>query len=176
MRSCGTRKNAAFMTHTVMRGFAPPDFRVSAESETFSAPFPTFSRGFSASAQPVARGEGRNRGQDLRYDLELDLEEAARGKEAAFTVRRETACEECGGRGQKGGRGPSHLLHLRGPGAGAPQPGIFPPGHNLPGLPPAGAGSSPTPALSAGDRAVFTRKKSLPCGYPRGSTTARNCA
>ncbi|MCL6678376.1 molecular chaperone DnaJ [Sphingomonas sp. RG327] len=39
------------------------------------------------------------RGADLRYDLELSLEEAFAGKEATVTVDALSACETCGGRG-----------------------------------------------------------------------------
>ena len=49
---------------------------------------------------------GPQRGRDLRYDLEVSLEEAAQGKQASFRVGRELACQECSGRGQKGGAQP----------------------------------------------------------------------
>ena len=39
------------------------------------------------------------RGADLRYDLELTLEEAFAGKESTVTVDALAACETCGGRG-----------------------------------------------------------------------------
>ena len=41
------------------------------------------------------------RGADLRYDLELTLEEAFAGKEATLTVEALAACEQCQGRGCK---------------------------------------------------------------------------
>jgi molecular chaperone DnaJ len=46
---------------------------------------------------------GGGRGNDLRYDLEVDFEEAARGaeKEVAFNVL--DTCEECSGRGSLAG-------------------------------------------------------------------------
>ncbi|CAO0824031.1 Chaperone protein DnaJ [Desulfarculales bacterium] len=49
---------------------------------------------------------GPQRGRDLRYDLEIGLEEAVQGKQAVFRVGRELACQECSGRGQKGGAQP----------------------------------------------------------------------
>ena len=49
---------------------------------------------------------GPQPGRDLRYDLEISLEEAAQGKQASFRVGRELACQECSGRGQKGGGQP----------------------------------------------------------------------
>nr|MBA2772176.1 DnaJ domain-containing protein [Sphingomonas sp.] len=41
------------------------------------------------------------RGADLRYDLELALEEAFAGKEASLTVEALAGCEQCQGRGCK---------------------------------------------------------------------------
>src|SRR6476619_2960570 len=39
------------------------------------------------------------RGADLRYDLELSLEDAFTGSEQTITVQANAACEHCGGRG-----------------------------------------------------------------------------
>ncbi len=44
-----------------------------------------------------------HRGQDLRYDVEIGLEEAARGCEREVTFRRAERCEECGGSGAEPG-------------------------------------------------------------------------
>jgi molecular chaperone DnaJ len=49
-----------------------------------------------------ARG-GRRRGSDLRYDLELEFTEAARGVEKEIRVPRLERCAECGGSGSKSG-------------------------------------------------------------------------
>jgi len=61
------------------------------------------------------RSRRGNRGHDLRYDLELEFEEAVRGMETRIQVPRTTSCESCEGRGaaaadivtcdQCGGRG-----------------------------------------------------------------------
>ncbi len=47
------------------------------------------------------RGQRQNaaRGADLRYDLELTLEESFAGKEAAIAVEANATCEHCSGRG-----------------------------------------------------------------------------
>ncbi|QIK79402.1 molecular chaperone DnaJ [Sphingomonas piscis] len=47
------------------------------------------------------RGQRQNaaRGSDLRYDLELTLEEAFHGKEASITVEALARCDTCGGKG-----------------------------------------------------------------------------
>lgn len=48
---------------------------------------------------------GRGRGTDLRYDLEIRLEEAARGVEKEIEIRRTGRCASCGGSGaDKGAR------------------------------------------------------------------------
>ena len=48
---------------------------------------------------------GRQRGSDLRYDLQISLEEAARGCEKEIEIRKLDACDPCGGSGaQKGSK------------------------------------------------------------------------
>ena len=51
-------------------------------------------------------GAGATRGVDLRYDLELTLEEAARGGEREIHVTRSEKCAPCGGSGAKAGTKP----------------------------------------------------------------------
>lgn len=51
-----------------------------------------------------AREERRRRGDDLRYDLEIDLEEAADGVEKNLSINHLVACKECSGSGAEGGR------------------------------------------------------------------------
>jgi molecular chaperone DnaJ len=47
---------------------------------------------------------GQNhRGEDLRYDLEITLEEAAHGCEKEISVTKQDACETCGGAGMERG-------------------------------------------------------------------------
>ena len=49
-----------------------------------------------------ARDAGRD-GSDLRYDLEITLEEAARGAEKEITFRKHATCERCDGSGAEPG-------------------------------------------------------------------------
>jgi molecular chaperone DnaJ len=51
-------------------------------------------------------GTGAVRGVDLRYDLDLTLEEAARGGEREIHVTRSEKCARCGGSGAKAGTKP----------------------------------------------------------------------
>ncbi|MGA9141047.1 MAG: molecular chaperone DnaJ [Methanocella sp.] len=50
-----------------------------------------------------ARGQGNNRGNDLRYDLEIDFKEAAFGCEKEIVVPRMETCDTCRGTGAKPG-------------------------------------------------------------------------
>jgi molecular chaperone DnaJ len=52
---------------------------------------------------PRAGRDGRRRGADLRYDLDIDFMEAARGVEKEITVPRLESCDECQGSGARGG-------------------------------------------------------------------------
>ncbi len=52
----------------------------------------------------AARSERRRRGSDLRYDLQITLEEAAEGVEKELQIERLVPCESCSGTGAEGGR------------------------------------------------------------------------
>lgn len=56
--------------------------------------------------RPGGRPAGPRQGRDLRYDMELTLEEAAQGKQNEIKVAREAACEACSGSGQAGAAEP----------------------------------------------------------------------
>lgn len=49
------------------------------------------------------RVRGARRGSDLRYNVEISLEEAASGKEIKIEIPRQEACDDCGGSGAKKG-------------------------------------------------------------------------
>jgi len=53
------------------------------------------------------RSGGRERGADLRYNMEVTLEEAFRGKAAEISVPTAVSCETCSGSGAKPGSSPS---------------------------------------------------------------------
>ena len=61
--------------------------------------FETF---FGGGGAPVDH-EGRQRGSDLRYDMQITLEEAAFGVEKEIEVRKLDACEKCQGKGAEPG-------------------------------------------------------------------------
>src|ERR1700678_744714 len=51
-------------------------------------------------------GTGRERGADLRYNMELTLEEAFNGKDAQIRIPTSVTCETCSGSGAKTGTKP----------------------------------------------------------------------
>jgi molecular chaperone DnaJ len=66
-----------------------------------------------------SRGRGRSyarRGADLRYDITIELREAAFGAEKEFEVRKPTACETCSGTGAEPGTSPETCRWCKGRG------------------------------------------------------------
>ncbi len=71
------------------------------------------------------RRSGKQRGSDLRYDLEISLEEAARGVEKELEIERYVACEVCHAKGSKGSGGVKACTTCGGRGVVGRQAGIF---------------------------------------------------
>lgn len=70
------------------------------------------------------RGRRVPRGRDLRYDLEIEFEEAVRGMETRIQVPRLDPCEECNGTGAEP-EGVNTCSHCSGQGQVAFQQGFF---------------------------------------------------
>lgn len=68
---------------------------------------------------------GPARGQDVRFNMEITLEEAYHGKKASITVPSSISCEPCKGSGSKGGAAPSTCPTCRGAGRMRVQQGFF---------------------------------------------------
>lgn len=62
------------------------------------------------------RRTGARRGSDLRYNLEISLEDAALGKEVRLEIPRQESCGECGGSGAQKGTGPQTCTLCQGAG------------------------------------------------------------
>jgi molecular chaperone DnaJ len=62
------------------------------------------------------RRSGPQRGSDLRYDLEITFEEAARGGETTIQIPREETCETCKGSGAAPGTSPDTCPQCKGRG------------------------------------------------------------
>jgi molecular chaperone DnaJ len=71
------------------------------------------------------RRRGAQRGADLRYDLEITFEEAARGTETTIQIPREETCEACRGSGAAPGAGPEPCRQCGGTGQLRFQQGFF---------------------------------------------------
>lgn len=67
----------------------------------------------------------KQRGSDLRYDLEISLEEAAHGVEKELEIERFTGCDTCHSSGSKGAGGTRPCTTCGGRGVVARQAGIF---------------------------------------------------
>lgn len=67
----------------------------------------------------------KQRGSDLRYDLEISLEEAARGVEKELEIERFVGCDTCHSSGSKGSGGTRPCTSCGGRGVVARQAGIF---------------------------------------------------
>ncbi len=77
----------------------------------------------------TGRGRARSRtrrGDDLRYDLEIEFEEAARGSEKTINFQRLTQCDQCNGSRARGGStGVRQCPNCRGTGQVRTQQGFF---------------------------------------------------
>jgi molecular chaperone DnaJ len=71
------------------------------------------------------RSGGRERGSDLRYNLEITLEEAFHGKAASIKVPTAISCEPCSGSGAKAGSKPKTCATCGGAGRVRAQQGFF---------------------------------------------------
>ncbi len=71
------------------------------------------------------RGGAQNRGADLRYNMEISLEEAYRGKSATIKVPTAVTCETCSGSGAKPGTKPKTCPSCKGQGRVRASQGFF---------------------------------------------------
>jgi molecular chaperone DnaJ len=71
------------------------------------------------------RGGGRTRGADLRYNMEISLDEAHEGKTAQIKVPTAVSCETCSGSGAKPGTSPSTCGMCHGAGKVRASQGFF---------------------------------------------------
>ncbi len=71
------------------------------------------------------RGGGRERGADLRYNMEITLEDAYKGKTADLRIPTSVMCEPCGGTGAKAGTQPKVCATCAGHGVVRSSQGFF---------------------------------------------------
>lgn len=70
-------------------------------------------------------GSRVQRGEDLRYDITIEFEDAVFGKETEIKVRRRENCAACNGAGTSSGRGPTVCAQCQGRGQLRYQQGFF---------------------------------------------------
>ena len=139
-----------------------PLSRISATSSATSSASATCSAAAAAQRTRVQRGE------DLRYDLEIGFEDAVRGMSAEILIPRDETCPRCQGTPRRTGLRPDDLLDLPRPRRGhlpAELP-VDPP--NLSASAGAAARSSASPARSAAARARVRAERRLKINVPPG--------
>src|SRR5438552_170843 len=115
-----------------------------------------------------ARGRsGRERGADLRYNMEIDLDEAFAGKTAQVRIPTSVSCESCSGTGAKAGSKPKTCPHCGGAGRIRHAQGFFTLERTCTGC--QGRGQvidNPCPSCSGSGR--LTRERALSVNIPPG--------
>lgn len=116
-----------------------------------------------------ARGGGGNpdRGADLRYNLDVSLEDAFKGREVQIRIPTSLSCESCSGTGAKAGTQPVQCPTCKGHGRIRAQQGFFTVERTCPAC--GGAGrviKSPCPDCSGAGR--VRKERSLKVNIPAG--------
>jgi molecular chaperone DnaJ len=114
-----------------------------------------------------ARGSGRERGADLRYNMEITLEEAYVGKTAQIRIPTSVTCDACSGMGAKAGTKPKTCATCNGHGKIRHAQGFFTLERTCPAC--HGRGQvieNPCPSCSGSGR--VTRERTLSVNIPAG--------
>jgi molecular chaperone DnaJ len=118
------------------------------------------------------RRGGPQRGADLRYDLEIAFEEAARGAETTIQIPRQETCEPCAGSGSAPGSSPSPCAQCRGQGQVRFQQGFFTVARTCPQC--RGAGRIITkPCQKCGGAGRVPKERKLTVRIPAGIATGQ---
>jgi molecular chaperone DnaJ len=131
-----------------------------------------FSSIFGEFMDPRAQRASAARGSDLRYDLELTLEEAFSGTEKTISIQAMAGCEQCNASGSKGQTAARACSSCGGAGKVRAQQGFFVVERTCPGC--MGSGETvadPCPACDGEGRAHKTRKLNvnIPAGVDEGT-------
>src|SRR6201993_4584982 len=114
------------------------------------------------------RGQGgANRGNDLRYTLEVSLEEAFRGKQTTIRVPTLVACDQCKGSGAEAGSKPVTCPRCQGRGKLRMQQGFFTIEQTCAGCQGAGRVID-NPCKTCGGQGRARREKTLSVNIPAG--------
>jgi molecular chaperone DnaJ len=113
------------------------------------------------------RSGGRERGADLRYNMEITLEDAYRGKTAQISIPTSVTCDVCSGSGAKAGTKPKACATCAGAGRVRASQGFFTIERTCPSC--QGRGQvidQPCPSCSGAGRT--TRERTLSVNIPPG--------
>ena len=113
--------HAAFQGAGGQGGFGNFDFS-SSFSDIFEDVFGDFGFGSSGRSR---RGRSNNRGNDLRYDISIDLDDAFTGTEKKINYTTYKKCKTCSGSGSKPGSKPSSCSYCGGQGRVRSSQGFF---------------------------------------------------
>ncbi len=153
--------HAAFEAHGRGHGFGP-EF-ASSMSDIFDDLFGEFMGG-----RRGGRGRsGRERGADLRYNMEITLEEAFQGKTAQIEIPVSVTCESCSGTGAKAGTKPKTCSHCGGQGRIRQAQGFFTLERTCPGCQGRGQMIEDACSSCAGQGRV-SRERTLSVNIPQG--------
>jgi molecular chaperone DnaJ len=134
---------------------------------TFADIFDDFFGMGGAGGRRGARGSGRERGADLRYNMELTLEEAHGGKNAQIRIPTSVACEACTGSGAQSGTKPKVCGTCGGQGKIRHAQGFFTLERTCPSC--QGRGQViENPCTSCGGLGRVTRERALSVNIPSG--------
>jgi molecular chaperone DnaJ len=114
-----------------------------------------------------SRGSGRERGADLRYNMEITLEEAFHGKTAHVRIPTSVTCETCSGSGAKAGTKPKPCPTCNGYGKLRHAQGFFTLERTCPGCHGRGQVIDDPCGACAGSGRV-TRERTLSVNIPAG--------
>ena len=113
------------------------------------------------------RGGGRERGADLRYNMEISLQEAFAGKAAQIRIPTSVTCEACSGSGAKAGTKPKSCQMCGGHGRVRHAQGFFTLERTCPNC--QGRGNSiDSPCASCAGSGRVTRERTLSVNVPAG--------
>ena len=122
---------------------------------------------FGMAAGGRSRGSGRERGADLRYNMEITLQEAYAGKTAQIRIPTSVTCEACSGSGAKAGTKPKVCAMCGGQGRVRHAQGFFTLERTCPNC--HGRGQSiDSPCGSCSGSGRVTRERTLSVNIPHG--------
>jgi molecular chaperone DnaJ len=133
----------------------------------FGTTFSDLFEGIFGMAAARGRGTGRERGADLRYNMEITLQEAYVGKNAQIRIPTSVTCEACSGSGAKAGTKPKTCSMCGGHGRVRHAQGFFTLERTCPNC--HGRGQSiDTPCTSCAGSGRVTRERTLSVNIPAG--------